>query len=39
VEPRPFRQVLANTGYYGALRTKFSQQYWGVLERYAGRLG
>lgn len=38
VDHTAFRRLLMNAGYYGGLRTRFSPQYWGVLEKYTGQL-
>jgi TRAP-type C4-dicarboxylate transport system substrate-binding protein len=38
VDPRGFRSVLSESGYYAVWQTRMGDDAWAVLEKYTGRL-
>lgn len=39
VDPAPFREKLKTAGFYSKWQTQFGPEAWGLLEKYAGKLG
>ncbi|GGG14423.1 ABC transporter substrate-binding protein [Rhizobium wenxiniae] len=39
VDPMPFREKLKSAGFYANWQKKFGEEAWGLLEKYAGKLG